>query len=147
MKKGNYRFTLGKRLIAAMTLLFFSGAFLGGCNQKPSVGLTENTLVRISRITVDASQLEQYKEFLTEEIKESLRIEPGVLTLFAVTDKNNPSKFTILEIYADETSYQSHIKSPHFRKYKDGTLEMVKELEIIDTAPLLPELVIKSRQD
>lgn len=50
---------------------------------------------------------------------------------------------TILEIYADRTAYESHLKTPHFQKYKQGTLEMVKELELVDTTPLIPGLKIK----
>jgi quinol monooxygenase YgiN len=42
----------------------------------------------------------------------------------------------ILEIYADQEAYQSHIQTAHFKKYKEGTLKMVKSLKLIDTTPL-----------
>lgn len=48
-----------------------------------------------------------------------------------------------LEIYANQEAYQSHIKTPHFLKYKEGTIEMVQELEIVDTTPLIEGLKIK----
>lgn len=62
----------------------------------------------------------------------SLRTEPGVLTMYAVAEKDNPCNITILETYAGEAAYKSHIASPHFQKYKQGTLHMVKSLVLSD---------------
>lgn len=104
----------------------------------------ENNLVRLSRITVDPAQLDDYNAFLKEEIEASMRLEPGVLTLYATSGKEAPYKVTILEIYADRAAYESHLKTPHFQKYKKGTLSMVKELELIDVKPLIPGLIKKS---
>lgn len=99
--------------------------------------------VRLSRIVVDSTQLASYKALLKEEIEASIQKEPGVLTLYAVFERQRPNHLTILEMYADEAAYQAHVKTPHFLKYKQGTLAMVKALELIDTDPLIPELKIK----
>ena len=100
-------------------------------------------LVRFSKITVDPERLDEYNAYLKEEIEASMRLEPGVLTLYATSERKNPNKVTILEIYADEAAYQNHIRTPHFQKYKQGTLEMVQSLELVDSDPLIPELKIK----
>ena len=99
--------------------------------------------VRLSRIVVDSTRLASYKALLKEEIEASMRKEPGVLTLYAVFERKRPNHLTILEMYADEAAYQAHVKTPHFLKYKQGTLAMVQELELLDTDPLIPELKIK----
>lgn len=101
-------------------------------------------MVRLAKLVIDSSQLENYKAFLKEEIETSMRVEPGVLTLLAVTEKNKPTHITILEIYADSIAYLAHLKTPHFIKYKMDTKEMVKSLELIETTPLLPNMKIKS---
>ena len=112
--------------------------------QENAKGVTPaNNLVRLSRITVDPAQLDAYNAFLREEIEASMRFEPGVLTLYATAEKDAPHKITILEIYADNAAYKAHIATPHFRKYKEGTLSMVKNLELVDTKPLIPGLKIK----
>ena len=103
----------------------------------------EDNLVRLSKITVDPMQLDAYNAFLREEIEASMRLEPGVLTLYATAGKDAPHKVTILEIYADRAAYESHLQTPHFKKYKQGTLAMVKDLKLIDVAPLIPGLKIK----
>lgn len=105
----------------------------------------ENNLVRLSRITVDPDRLDAYNAFLKEEIEASMRLEPGVLTLYAPAEKDAPHKVTILEIYADRSAYENYLKTPHFQKYKQGTLSMVKELELVDVKPLIPGLKIKSQ--
>ena len=99
--------------------------------------------VRISRIVVDPDKLTEYNDFLKEEIEDSMRLEPGVLTLYATSEKDHPNRITILEIYASEDAYLSHIKTSHFLKYKNGTLDMVKELELLDTTPLIEGMKIK----
>ena len=103
----------------------------------------ENNLVRLSKIIVDPAQLDAYNVFLKEEIEASMRLEPGVLTLYATYEKDAPHHVTILEIYADSVAYESHLKTPHFQKYKQGTIEMVQELELVDVKPLIPGLKIK----
>ena len=103
----------------------------------------EKNLVRLSKITVDPTQIDAYNAFLKEEIEASMRLEPGVLTLYATAEKDAPYKVTILEIYADRAAYEKHLQTPHFQKYKQGTLEMVKELELVDVKPLIPGLKIK----
>ena len=106
---------------------------------KPAAG----QLVRLSKITVDPTRLDAYNAFLKEEIEASMRLEPGVLTLYATAEKDAPHRVTILEIYADRAAYESHLQTPHFQKYKQGTLEMVQQLELVDVTPLIPDLKIK----
>src|SRR5258708_24197190 len=67
-------------------------------------------VVRMAKIQVDSAQLNEYKAMLTEEIETAVRVEPGVLTLYAVYEKDRPTHVTIFEIYADEAAYEEHLK-------------------------------------
>ena len=100
-------------------------------------------MVRLAKITIDSVHLESYKAFLKEEIEASIKLEAGVLTLYATFEKNKPTHLTILEIYADKNAYEKHIQTPHFKKYKVGTNGMVKNLELIETVPLIYDMKIK----
>ena len=71
-------------------------------------------MVRLAKITVDPIQLDKYNTALKEQMTTAVRVEPGVLTYYAVADKNEPSHITILEIYADTTAYQSSYRNPSF---------------------------------
>ncbi|WP_313346271.1 antibiotic biosynthesis monooxygenase family protein [Stenotrophomonas sp.] len=108
-----------------------------------SVGAEEVQMTRLSKITVNTDHLSAYREALAEEVRASMEREPGVLSLYAVFDKDEPTRLTILEIYASRQAYEQHVKSAHFLKYKNSTLHMVKSLELVDVDPLLPELKIK----
>jgi len=110
---------------------------------KASAQEESKQVVRLARLVIDPNQLEQYKAILKEGVETAVQIEPGVLTLFAVQEKDNPTHFTILEIYADSAAYRSHIQTPHFIRYKTGTKDMVKSLELIETTPLTPDMKIK----
>ena len=103
----------------------------------------KDQMVRLAKLVIDSSQLERYNALLKEEIEASVRLEPGVLTLYAVAEKNNPTHITILEIYADTVAYKAHLQTPHFIKYKTGTKDMVKSLELIETVPLVSGMKIK----
>ena len=111
------------------------------CNSSPTQN--KNQLVRLAKLVIDSTQLESYNVLLKEEIEASVRLEPGVLTLYAVAEKNNPTHITILEIYADTVAYKSHLQTPHFIKYKNGTKGMVKSLELVETVPLVVGMKIK----
>ena len=93
-------------------------------------------IVRIAEIEVEPEHLEEYMAFAKEVGETSVKVEPGVLTLFSMQTKEDPCKIYILEIYADQKAYQSHIQTAHFKKYKEGTAKMVKSLKLIDVNPL-----------
>lgn len=108
-----------------------------------SLAQEDKKMVRIARLVIDPAQLESYSAFLKEEIETSMKVEAGVLTLYAVAEKEKPTHITILEIYADVDAYKKHIQTPHFLKYKNGTKDMVKSLELVETVPLIPGMKIK----
>ena len=37
-----------------------------------------------------------------------------------------------MEVYRSREDYQAHLQAPHFLKYKNGTIDMVKSLELLD---------------
>ena len=122
-----------------------TGEIIGKClnlDKQPGMcakeEMTADGIVRLSKIEVWPQFLDEYIEYVTEVGEISLRTEPGVLTMYAVSEKENPCKITILETYASREAYDRHIASEHFQKYKYGTLHMVKSLDLTDQTPLNP---------
>ena len=93
---------------------------------------TKDQMVRFAKIKVDPLQLATYTAALQKQMTTAVRVEPGVISYYAVADKSDPSFITILEIYADSSAYQSHIFTPHFLKYKETVKDMVISLELVD---------------
>ncbi len=93
--------------------------------------------MRLAELEIYPEQLNAHKAALKEEIEASTRTEPGVLTLYAVSVKAHPEQIRLFETYSDVASYQAHLQSPHFKKYKEQTQQMVKSLTLLDTDPIL----------
>jgi quinol monooxygenase YgiN len=116
-----------RQVVIFITILIFSLAI-----HLTGQGQSKNQMVRLAKIKVDPAQLEKYNTALKEQMATAIKLEPGVLTYYAVSDKKDPSNITILEIYADTTAYQSHILTDHFKRYKEIVKEMVTSLELVD---------------
>jgi quinol monooxygenase YgiN len=97
----------------------------------------DNRIVRIAELEIYPDHLDACKAALAEEIAASIRTEPGVLTLYAVSVKGHPEQIRLFEIYRDAGSYQAYLQSPNFKKYKEQTQQMVKSLTLVDTDPIL----------
>lgn len=106
--------------------------------------MEKDGIVRLSKIRVNPSYLDEYMEYAVEVGTISLETEPGVLTMYAVADKEDPCNITILETYANQEAYRRHIASEHFQKYKQSTLHMVDSLLLDDVTPLNPNNKIKN---
>ena len=97
----------------------------------------ESLVVRFARLEIDSARLDEYLVFLKEGIETSIATEPGVLTMYGVQEQADPTKVTMLEIYLNDSAYQSHLNTAHFQRYKTGTLEMVRSLELVDLDPIV----------
>lgn len=97
----------------------------------------EGRVVRLAELEIDPAQLEKYETSLKEEIETSIRVEPGVLSLYAVSVKGHPDQIRLFEMYASAAAYQAHLETPHFKRYKSETAGMVKSLTLLETEPIL----------
>ena len=117
-------------IIGATLLFLLSGAPTMSEEKSPQH-------IQIAEIAVDPAQLDAYKAAVTEQIEAAIRLEPGVLALYSVSNKDNPSQITVFEIYRNREAYLAHLKAPHFLKYKATVENMVKSLKLIPVDPVM----------
>jgi quinol monooxygenase YgiN len=86
-------------MLAASTLILLS--------YKSASAQEKNRVVHLAKLQIDSAQLENYKALLKEGIETAIRVEPGVLTLYAVYEKDRPTHVTVFEIYADTAAYKA----------------------------------------
>ena len=98
-------------------------------------------MVRIAQLEIDPISIDEYLSILKEEAEASVRLEPGVICIYPMYQKENPTQIRLLEIYANKEAYESHLQTPHFKKYKTSTMAMVKDLKLIDMNPIDPEMM------
>lgn len=118
-------------LIVTLILLFCFNVFA----QK------NNLMIRISEIKIYPDHLEEYKTILREESRASVKLEPGVISIYPMFQKKDPTQVRILEIYANREAYELHLKTPHFQKYKTTTFQMIQSLELVDMEAIDPEIM------
>ena len=92
--------------------------------------------VRIAQLEIDADKLSAYTAAVREEMDDAVRLEPGVLAIYAVAEKDNPTKLHFFEIYTDEQAYASHRETPHFKKYLYATQSMIRDRKLIEARPV-----------
>ena len=100
-------------------------------------------MVRIAEIDIAPQYLEAYKSILQEEAAASVKLEPGVIAIFPMYEKEQPTRVRILEIYANKAAYEAHLKTPHFLYYKTETLKMVKSLKLVEMTALDVETMLE----
>ncbi|MCU1222721.1 MAG: Flavoredoxin [Edaphobacter sp.] len=108
------------------------GSTLGFASDAP-----QERIVRLAELEIFPEQVQAYTAALKEEIETSIRVEPGVLTLYAVAVKDHPDQIRLFESYSSMEAYQAHLQTAHFKKYKAETQKMVKSLKLIETNPIL----------
>lgn len=105
----------------------------------PGYGAAEELpvpVVRIAELDIDPAQIDRYTDAVRAEIEASVRLEPGVLAIYAVAEKDRPCRFRFFEMYADDAAYDAHIASAHFRTYADVTKDMITSKRLIETVPV-----------
>jgi quinol monooxygenase YgiN len=118
--------------------------------QNKTTILSDEMMIRIAEIEIDSISLQEYIAILKEEAEASVRLEPGVISIFPMFEKENPTRLKLLEIYASIEAYESHLQTPHFTHYKEATLKMVKNLKLIDMEAIdeesMPKIFNKLKQ-
>lgn len=84
--------------------------------------------VRIATVTVSDSQA--FSEIVLPEMQASMEQEAGVLVMYAGTDRNNPDSWYFFEVYQDETAYEQHRETPHFKDYIDRSAKLVLDKQL-----------------
>ena len=125
-----------KWLVVSVALCGMAGPGRAGA-ANPAQRAQRQQVVRLAELRIDPSQLEQYSAALREEVEASIRLEPGVLTLYAVSVKGDPAQVRIFEMYADAAAYEAHLQTSHFKKYKAATQGMVTSLVLVETDPIV----------
>jgi quinol monooxygenase YgiN len=127
-----------KALSTSLTIAFVILALCACTNTSKlhQATLTKPMVVRIAEITIDSAYLEEYTAILKEGAAAAVRLEPGVIAIYPMFQKENPLEIRILEIYASREAYEVHLQTPHFKNYKTKTLHMIQSLRLVDMEAL-----------
>ncbi|MFC2406767.1 MAG: putative quinol monooxygenase, partial [Cardiobacterium sp.] len=81
----------------------------------------------IFELGIKDGQSAAYDQIGDENIRTSLAKEPGTLAIYSVKQKTNPQMAYMIEIYADDAAYQTHIQSPQYRKFREVSPQILTD--------------------
>lgn len=96
----------------------------------------ERTINNLVIVEVKPEFQTEFKNIVLPEMAESLKVEKGVLAMYAGTDSETPNRWYFYEIYASEEAYQLHRQTPHFRDYLRQTAHMSVSKDAIPVKPV-----------
>lgn len=94
-----------------------------------------NTINNFVIVEVKPEFGQAFRHVVLPEMAQSIKLEEGVLAMYAAIDKANPNRWYFYEIYASEEAYQAHRMTPHFKEYIEQTAEMTTYKEAIAIKP------------
>ncbi|TSD90828.1 antibiotic biosynthesis monooxygenase [Mycobacterium sp. KBS0706] len=93
--------------------------------------------IRLAELEIDPARLEEFSAAIRDGIETAIRVEPGVLALHAVFEKDDPARVRVFEIYTDEGAYRTHLQTPHFLRFRTTTETMIRSRRLLDAVPIM----------
>lgn len=82
-------------------------------------------LFNLFELEIQNGQTAAYDQIGENNIRTSLTKEAGTLAMYSVKQKANPQMAYMIEIYADEAAYQTHIQSPQYQKFREAAPQIL----------------------
>ena len=96
----------------------------------------ERTINNLVIVEVKPEFQSEFRNIVLPEMVESLKVEKGVLAMYAGTDSETPKRWYFYEIYASEEDYQLHRQTLHFLDYLRHTAHMSARKDAIPVKPV-----------
>ena len=86
--------------------------------------ITPSLLTFLVHFYIKPEHVEAFRDILVEEIKMVLELEPDNIRFDLLQSADDPSRWLVYEILADEAALQHHARMPHYRKVKEALIDM-----------------------
>lgn len=77
-------------------------------------------------------QAEAFRACLIQQARNSLELEPNCLQFDVAEDPKDSTRFFLYEIYRGAADFELHLKSDHFVRFADTTVQMVDD-KVVET--------------
>lgn len=83
------------------------------------------TLLHTAHLKVREEAIEAFRARLTRHAATSLEREEGCLRFDCFQERNDPTLFLLVEVYADDAALELHRKSPHYLAFREDVVDWV----------------------
>lgn len=97
----------------------------------------DRTRTNLVSVTLKPSKDDAFRAAVMPEMAQSLKVEPGVLAIYAGTLQDHPEQWFFFEVYESEAAYQTHRRTPHFQAYLRHTADLLQDKHFVDITPTL----------
>jgi quinol monooxygenase YgiN len=77
-------------------------------------------------VQVKAEFIEAFREATIENASHSVR-EPGIARFDVAQEKDDPTRFVLVEVYRDEAAPAAHRETAHYAKWRDTVAPMMAQ--------------------
>ena len=84
----------------------------------------------VAYLTAKPGLEDKFKEAMTAQAKRCLANEPGCLQFDVVQDPKEPTRFVMLEVYADSDAIKAHTDSQHFKDFRAVSGELLADRKV-----------------
>jgi len=81
-------------------------------------------LIVIVNVLVVADGIEAFKAATLENARASLE-EPGIARFDVIQDRDEPTRFVLIEVYRDEEAPAAHKLTPHYLTWRDAVAPLM----------------------
>ncbi|MDH5747868.1 MAG: antibiotic biosynthesis monooxygenase [Rhodospirillales bacterium] len=71
-----------------------------------------------------------FRPFIMENGETAVRDEPGCQQFHIMTAEGDPDTYFFYEVYDSADALDTHREQPHFKKFRDGTKDMIAERSV-----------------
>jgi len=101
------------------------------CIYTSRVLLTHAMIVIHATFPIDPDHRSRAREII-QELAESSRAEDGIIDYRVTTDVESPNEFRFFEQYEDESAFEVHSQTDHFRRFEEALPDLLAgEPEVI----------------
>lgn len=89
-------------------------------------------IVHLVQVTLNHHAEQAFRRVVVDEMAQAMDKEPGVLAMYAASRKGQAETWYFVEIYADESAYETHRQTPHFQTYLKETASLVADKKLTE---------------
>lgn len=85
-----------------------------------------SAFVLVVQVRIKPDAIEKFMPLLLENAKATRETEPGCRQFDIAVDPQDRAKVLFYEVYDNETAFQAHQQTAHFKKYIDNALQYLE---------------------
>lgn len=107
--------------------------FMGHQDVALNISTPNGLWINIVQITVKPEHLADYQRVVTAQLENALKIDPGILAIYAGTKQGRPDDWVIYEVFQSEENYRNHIANPDHQKYVAASKDWIQNKQVDQT--------------